>query len=93
MSNWYLEVQDVSGSRHRIAKKILVMILSSPFLVPFLVPAFLLSQVPLGCWSTGPCKVSDCISSPIKAKTCFRTRSEKPFFFLLLAGWRIRHSY
>ena len=22
MSNWYLEVQDVSGSRHRIAKKI-----------------------------------------------------------------------
>ena len=36
----------VSGSRHRIAKKILVMILSRPFLVPFLVPAFLLSQVP-----------------------------------------------
>ena len=31
-----------AGSRHRIAKKILVMILSRPFLVP----AFLLSQVP-----------------------------------------------
>ena len=27
-------------------KKIIVMILSRPFLVPFLVPAFLLSQVP-----------------------------------------------
>ena len=32
----------VSGSRHRIAKTFLVMILSRPFLVP----AFLLSQVP-----------------------------------------------
>ena len=28
------------------SKKIIVMILSRPFLVPFLVPAFLLSQVP-----------------------------------------------
>ena len=36
----------VSGSRHRIAKKFLVVILSRPFLVLFLVPAFLLSQVP-----------------------------------------------
>ena len=31
---------------HKTAKKIIVMILSRPFPVPFLVPAFLLSQVP-----------------------------------------------
>ena len=41
----YLEVQE-EGCLHRTVKKIDVMILSRPFLVPFLVPVFLLSQVP-----------------------------------------------
>ena len=43
----YLEVQE-EGCLHRTVKKIYVMILSRPFLVPFLVPVFLLSQVLLG---------------------------------------------
>ena len=45
----YLEVQE-EGCLHRTEKKIYVMILSRPFLVPFLVPVFLLSQVPVP-WS------------------------------------------
>ena len=64
--------------------KSIVMILSRPFLVPFLVPAFLLSQVPcsecLGANQTGPtlmklttiCDVSHVISY---------TRPSSPLFF------------
>ena len=44
----YLEVQE-EGCLHRTVKKIYVMILSRPFLVPFLVPVF--PQIPGPMWS------------------------------------------
>ena len=63
----YLEVQE-QGCLHRTVKKIYVMILSRPFLVPFLVPAFLLSQVPLGpAGLTRPFLALTRVSNPVNS--------------------------